>query len=181
MVADFVNAHPDYTYEIEPYRALRESVEIKFAKESTQHCADVQVDYLIERMQSYAGGGKAVFDRCLIDLLPYCQYTARFGQTDIDQNYLQVLAERIREHVGRLDLIVFLPITDKHQVQLEDDKIRPTDIDYRAEVDENFKAVYRQGAYGMLSRADAPKVVELWGPRAERVNKLETIIAEMAA
>lgn len=178
MVDDFIQAHPNFVYELEPYRALRDQHEIKFAKESTQHCADIQVDYLIERMKSHSKTDDVIFDRCLIDFLPYCQYTAKYGKTDIDSTYLQQLAKRIRENIHYIDLIVFLPITKKHLIHLEDDGIRPTDIEYRSDVDEYFKSIYRDNTFDLLSYPNAPKVVEVWGPREERIQKLENLIAE---
>ena len=168
--------HPEFKYELEPYRALRDKYDIKFAKESTQHCADVQVDYLIERMQSYKKGGHAIFDRCLVDFLPYCQYTAKYGLTDINQDYLNKLADRIRDNIHYIDLIIFLPITEKHLIHLEDDGIRPTDIEYRADVDQYFKEIYHNHAYDLLSKAKNTRMVEMWGPREERVRQLEELI-----
>jgi predicted ATPase len=176
MVNDFIEAHPEFIYELEPYRALRDKYDIKFAKESTQHCADVQVDYLIERMKSHSKSDQVIFDRCLIDFLPYCQYTAKYAQTDIENDYLQRLAKKIRENIHYIDLIIFLPITDKHLIHLEDDGIRPTDVEYRSEVDEYFKEIYRKNAFDLLSLPNAPRVVEMWGPRKERINKLDKLV-----
>lgn len=176
MVNDFIEAHPEFIYELEPYRALRDKYEIKFAKESTQHCADVQVDYLIERMQSHYKDDQVIFDRCLVDFLAYCQYTEKFGQTDINSDYLQRLAKRIRENIHYIDLIVFLPITEKHLIQLEDDGIRPIDAEYRRDVDDYFKAIYRDNAFDLFSKPNAPRVVEIWGPREERIKKLDSLV-----
>ena len=176
MVNDLIAARPEFVYEQEPYRALMDQYEIKFAKESTQQCANVQVDYLIERMQSHSKEDHVIFDRCLVDFLAYCQYTEKYGQTDIDQAYLQSLAKRIRENIRYIDLIIFLPITDKHQVHLEDDNIRPTDVEYRADVDEYFKEIYRENAFDLLSLPNAPKLVEMWGPREARIKQLEELL-----
>ena len=176
MVDDFLQAHPEYIHEIEPYRALRDDHELRFAKQSTRYCIQVQLDYTFERMKRYAEGDNVIYDRCPVDFIPYSLYTNKYGLTDLNLAYIEKVVPEIRESLQYLDIILFLPITDKHLVELDDDGIRPIEVEYRQEVDEFFKTVYRDFSYDILPKKNPPKIVELWGPREARIQKLEELL-----
>ena len=76
----------------------------------------------------------------------------------------------------RLDLIAFVPMTDRWPVEMEDDGIRPVDLAYRSEVDAIFKQIYRNERYSVMPDMNRPKLIELWGSREERIKQLEQAI-----
>ncbi len=175
-VDDFLKAHPEYIHELEPYRALRDDHEFHFAKQSTRYCIQVQLDWLFDRMKRYAAGDNVIYDRCPVDFIPYSLYTDKYGLTDLNLTYIERAVPVIRESLQYLDIIVFLPITDKHLVELEDDHIRPIEAEYRQEVDEYFKSVYRELIYDILPKNNPPKILELWGSREERIKKIKALL-----
>ncbi|MGA0094241.1 MAG: hypothetical protein ACO3J2_08120, partial [Chthoniobacterales bacterium] len=47
---------------------------------------------------------------------------------------------------------------------------------YRDEVDAIFKQIYREGRFGVLPEKNGPRLVELSGPREQRLDQLQAAI-----
>ena len=117
-----------------------------------------------------------IFDRAPVDYIAYSQYTADKKTTDIDDAFVSAMVPRVKETMQRLDLIAFVPMTDRWPVEMEDDGIRPVDLAYRSEVDAIFKQIYRNERYSVMPDMNRPKLIELWGSREERIKQLEQAI-----
>ena len=87
------------------------------------------------------------------------------------------MVPRVRETLQRLDLVVFVPMTDRWPVDMEDDGIRPVDLPYRAEVDAIFKQIYRDERFSLMPEMNRPKLIELWGSREQRLDRLHQAAA----
>ncbi len=172
LVSDFLNTHSLYTREEEPYRALRDSFDIKFGKDSTRYCNGIQLYYNISRVLSYLEGSSIIFDRSPVDYIAYSLYTAKYGQTDLDQAFVESLIEPTRSSLKNIDLLIFVPISETYPIALEDDGIRYTDESYRDEVDAIFKEIYREQLYNLLPEKNAPRVIEIEGPREMRIDTI---------
>ncbi|KTD26951.1 hypothetical protein E3983_12790 [Legionella israelensis] len=175
FVKDFISYFPNFIREEEPYRALRDIYDIKFGKSSTCFCNGLQFYYNLSRLLSYQGSEQVIFDRCPVDYIAYSLYTARYRQTDIDLKFVESLIEPSRKALKNIDLLIFIPITEKHLVELEDDGIRPVDVSYRSEVDEYFKQLYRENLYDIVEKY-ADKLIEIWGTREQRIQQVEAYI-----
>lgn len=176
FVKDFLAAHPEYTLEDEPYRALCDFHDIKFGKDATCFCNSLQLYYNISRTKQYVKGDNVIFDRCPVDYIPYSIYPARYGQSDINDAYVEQLIKPVREALAFVDLLVFVPITDKHLVEIEDDGIRLIDPSYRAEVDQSFKDIYRDKLFDVMPATNPPKYIEIWGSREQRLAQLNELL-----
>lgn len=176
FVRDFLQAHPDYAFEDEPYRALCHLHEIKFAEEQTQHHIMLQFEHCIGRVEQYQPGDKVICDRSPADFIPYTDYSVHYGTADIDEAFLQSLYPRIRQALQHLDLIIFIPISTEHPIDLEDDGHRPTDNRYREWVDARFKAMYHEQLKSFMPKKNPPCVIEIVGDRRARLAQLEKII-----
>ncbi len=177
LVADIHQAFGSFVHEEEPYRALRDFYPIKFGKESTRYCNGIQLFYNISRVQQYRSNrDHVIFDRCPIDYIAYSIYTAHHKQTDLDAAFVGSLIEPVRQVLQVLDLIVFVPVSQKHPMHLENDGIRLVDKEYRWEVDRHFKHLYRDGLYELFD-GKGPKLVEVTGPREERIDQLRPWLA----
>ena len=117
-----------------------------------------------------------IFDRCPVDYIAYSQYTSNYETTDIDDQFVESLAARVRDSLQSLDLLIFLPMTSEWPVAIENDGIRPTDLSYRDEVDVIFKQIYREQRFSVMPINNAPVFIELWGAREDRLNSLEQVI-----
>lgn len=171
LAEDFIEKHPEFVLEPEPYYVLQEQFGIHFAEEPTQESFITQLEYSLERNKFYEKKDNVIFDRCPLDYIAYLMCVAKrdFGNASLE--HLGDLMRQIAMSIGRLELIVFLPIVDRH-------KIRPgadDDERFRFEVDHYFKQIYREDIYG-LSSDQQPQVVELWGDRQSRLARLEAQI-----
>lgn len=88
------------------------------------------------------------------------------------------MAPPVRKALQCLDLLVFLPISPAWPVEMEDDGIRPIDLPpYREEVDALFKQIYREQRFDVMPQTRAPRLIELWGSREQRLHTLDQAIA----
>ena len=117
-----------------------------------------------------------IFDRSPVDYITYSQHTANHRTTDINDEFVESLATRVRVSLQNLDLLIFLPITSQWPVAMENDGIRPIDLPYRDEVDAIFKQIYREERFSVMPINNPPVFLELWGGREDRLNSLEQAI-----
>lgn len=179
IVNDWVSAYPDFNREEEPYRVLglNGPYQINFREKSTRLQNGIQLFYNISRVLRYADPTRnVIFDRGPIDYIAYSQYTANQRTTDIDDSFIESMLPAVRESLEQLDVIAFVPKSEKWAVEMEDDGIRPVDHAYRDDVDTIFKEIYREGRYNILSKINPPRVIELYGSRIQRIKQLEQII-----
>lgn len=179
FVTDFLKKHPDYSFEEEPYRALRHAHDIKFAEDQTCYHIMLQINYCIKQIKQYPIGKNVICDRCPADYIPYASYTVDYGHTDIDTMFIKSLYPLVQDALKNLDLIVFIPISAQHPIALEDDGHRPTHDIYRDWVDKAFKKLYRENLQAIMPPVNAPRVIEIVGDRQTRLRQLNKIMLEM--
>ena len=179
FVKDWIAAHPSYKREEEPYRSLdAQGYDIRFRQESNRLHNGIQLFYSISRVNAYAeSNSNVIFDRSPVDYIAYSQYTADHGTTDIDDEFVKMMIQAARDSLANLDLLVFIPISEQWPIEMEDDGIRPIDIAYRDEVDAVFKQIYRDQRFDVMPRSGGPALLELWGSRQERLQRLEAAVA----
>jgi len=178
LVWDWVKRHPHYIREEEPFRALHaEGYEIEFRQNCNRLHNGIQMYYNASRVKTYGSMSECViFDRSPVDYIAYSQYTADYATTDIDNAFVEGMVPRVRQTLENIDLLVFTPISDEWPVEMEDDGIRPIDLPYRSEVDAIFKQIYREKRFNVMPAENPPHFIELWGPREERLERIEEAI-----
>ena len=184
VVNDWIARHPHFIREEEPYRALglHGPYEILFRDESTRLHNGIQLYYNISRVNRYATpADDVIFDRAPVDYLAYSQYTADIGCTDINDAFVASMVPAVTESLDRLDILAFVPKSDKWPVEMETDGIRPVDHAYRDAVDVVFKQIYREGRYGVMRGEKCPRLIELVGSRELRLKQLQQAIDEVTA
>jgi AAA domain len=184
LVHQWVERHGSYRREEEPYRALglHGPYEIHFREASTRLQNGIQLFYCISRVHRYGEPGEAViFDRSPVDYIAYSQYTADQGQSDINHDFVESMLPAVRESLDHLDILAFVPRTERWPVAMEADGIRPVDHGYRDDVDAIFKQIYRQGRFAVMPAQRAPLLVELWGPTEQRLEQLQQAVLQCQA
>ena len=179
VVTEWAAKNPRFHREEEPYRALGlyGPYEILFRDASTKLHNGIQLFYNISRIHRYGSSAdEVIFDRAPVDYIAYSQYTANQGTTDIDDAFVESMVPAVRESLDHLDILAFVPKSEAWPVAMEEDGIRPVDYAYRDEVDEIFKQIYREGRFGVLPEKNSPLLVELWGPREQRLDQLRAAI-----
>jgi len=184
VARDWAAARPGCVREEEPYRALglRGPYEILFRERSTRLHNGLQLHYCIGRVNRYCRPeDEVVFDRAPVDYLAYSQFTAECGTTDIDEAFVESMVPAVRESLDRLDILAFVPVSERWPVAMEDDGIRPVDPEYRDRVDAIFKQIFREGRFDVMPARGGPDVVELEGPREQRLQQLHAAVAARGA
>lgn len=176
FVRDFHEKHPEYIFENEPYRELMHDHEILFGDHQTQHHINLQLEHCLNHTKRYVPGDKVIFDRAPTDFIPYSDYTAVNAHTDIDKEYVLSLYDRVRPVLSHLDIIVFVPISEDYQIELEDDGHRPIEDVYQTWVDQGFKTLYRKQLDTIMPKESSPTVIEITGTRGSRIALLEKAI-----
>jgi hypothetical protein len=182
VVNDWVARCPHFHREEEPYRALGlyGPYEILFRDASTKLHNGIQMYYNIGRVNRYAqSADDVIFDRSPVDYIAYSQYTANQGTTDIDPAFVESMVPAVKESLDRLDILAFVPKSDAWPVEMEADGIRPVDHAYRDEVDAIFKEIYREGRFHVLPENNGLRLIELWGPRQQRLDQLQAAIDDL--
>ena len=100
---------------------------------------------------------------------------------NIDDAFVASLVPAAKKSLGHLDILAFVPKSDAWPVAMEEDGIRPVDNAYRDEVDAIFKQIYRDGRFGILPENNYPHVIELWGPRTQRLDQLQEAIYRVSS
>ncbi|MCG3121372.1 MAG: hypothetical protein ALAOOOJD_04437 [bacterium] len=174
LAEDFVEKHPEFVLESEPYYVLQEQFGINFAEEPRQDDFITQLEYSLERTNAYEKKDNVIFDRCPIDYIAYLMYVSKrdFGNTALEP--WRDLLRQVAKSIERLELIAFLPIVERHKIRLDADE----DERFCFEVDRYFKQIYREDIYGLFS-GQQPAVVELWGDRKSRLARLESQLKTM--
>jgi hypothetical protein len=181
VVNDWVAKYPHFIREEEPYRALGlfGPYEIQFRDSSTKLHNGLQLYYNISRLHRYhQSADNVIFDGAPVDYIAYSQYTANQATTDIDDKFVESMVPAVRESLDHLDILAFVPKSERWPVEMEADGIRPVDHAYRDEVDAIFKQIYREGRFDVLPATRGPLVIELWGPREQRLQQLEKAILD---
>ena len=179
VVNDWVAQNPHFKREEEPYRVLglHGPYEILFRDASTKLHNGIQLYYNIGRIHRYGDSGDdVIFDRSPIDYIAYSQYTADQGTTDIDDAFVESMVPGVRESLDHLDILAFVPKSDEWPVEMEADGIRPVDHGYRDQVDTIFKQIYREGRFDVMPKSRGPHLIELCGPRDQRLSQLHSAI-----
>lgn len=162
LVEDFLQRHPEYAHEPEPYE-LAEAQSAAFSTELT--AADVwqQLEISVERLSSYTSGSNVIAERSPIDFLAYLEALRILGREDTSSmlDSARDLARRGMEHV---DLLVILLLSDEIEApEDEDPELR----------DAMSRSLQELVEAELDDLAPGVRCVEVAGTRRQRLDALE--------
>ena len=163
LIDEFLQQHPEFVHEPEPYTVLVEDLGEEFAAEPCVEDFLRQLDFNINRLNQHAPGENVIYERCPVDFLAYIHAN--------DPQTAEALLEPITEATKQLDLIVYLPF-DQTNVEDEFPKLQ------RA-VDRRLSSIFREDEFAIMSSTKAT-VVEAVGPTDQRLRTLLTYIKHAA-
>src|SRR4030095_5709841 len=71
LIEEFLQTHPEFVYEPEPYAVLVEDFGEEFSEDPCVEDFHRQLEFNIDRLQQHAPGEKVIYERCPIDFLAY--------------------------------------------------------------------------------------------------------------
>ncbi len=167
LIEDFIEKHPSYSCEIEPYYKLQDEK----AELPLEPCLDSfleQLDYSINQLNEYKNEQNIIFDRCPVDFLAYAMCELDQDSIDINDSEISERFSDVKAALNNLDLIIFLPITKECSIEYTEEN--PA---YRRAADKCFKKLYREDICDVFPQYDHPKIIEISGDRVTRLRKLE--------
>lgn len=155
LVGDLADALPTYSIVDEPYVLLAEEG-YEFSEMPSVEDFELQLERSIECLDE--SEPDVLFDRCPADLLAYL-----LTHADADAFDLERWLPRIRAAIGKLDLVVFLPVEGRDRIPL------PTSEDavLRMQVDAELREILLEDSFDF-----DVEVIEVTGARAERVRRV---------
>ena len=168
LIRDFIEKHPKYRSEDEPYYQLQEEMKIGAELEPCLDSFLEQLDYSINQLNEYTIEENIIFDRCPVDFLAYAMYELHKESIDIHYSHITEKFSAIKAALNKLDLIIFLPISKENSIEYTEEN--PT---YRKAINKCFKKLYRDEICNIFPRYNHPKIVEIAGNRATRLRLLE--------
>jgi hypothetical protein len=154
LVADFLAAHRDYVHEPEPYEWLQESE--SFSDPPTAEDFYRQLEFSVERLRGYGRDARVIIERSPLDFVAYLR---AIDAVDVVDGALELAAEGVRH----LDLIAFLPLSDRDGIIAPESE----DLELREAADEHLAEILSGDEIAL------PPVIEVHGTPAERLAMLE--------
>ena len=155
LIAALLKQLPNYTSIDEPYFLLEEEG-YEFSNPPSLEDFERQLKHSIAEIKK--SGKNTIFDRCPFDCLAYA--LAVDESLDMDD-----WTQMIEGAIGRLDLIVFVPIEKRILVPASED------LKLRRDVDELLQEMLLEDSLGILGDTE---VLEITGSLSKRVEMLKS-------
>lgn len=173
LVEDFIKKHPDYRHEIEPYYKLQDEQINELSLEPSLDSFIAQLNCSINQLNECTNESNIIFDRCPVDFLAYAMCVLGHDFIDINDSEVSQNFPEVKASLNHLDLIVFLPIVKEHTIKYTEENAV-----YRNAVDKCFKKIYQDDICDIFPRHNHPVIIEIFGDRTTRLEKLENYIRE---
>lgn len=168
LIDDFLDAHPDYAHEQEPYWALVQQG-VVFADGPNVADLEEQLSASIAMILEHRHEPRVIFDRSPLDFLAYLEVIGE--QQGTPWAPTERLLMGIEEALGALDLLVFLPLSEPDEI-----KVRIEYPRLRLAVDRELKHILRDDTLELFSTG-LIRVEEIGGTRKKRLSLLEKAVA----
>ena len=159
LIDDFLQRHPEFVHEPEPYTILVEDLGEEFSAEPCVEDFRRQLDFNIDRLQQHSANEDVIYERCPVDFLAYINA--------LDPKTSETLFDSVSEAMKNLDLIVYLPFDGESGEEYP--KLQ------RA-VDRTLSSIFREDEFDVMSSTSAI-VVEAVGSTAQRLRIIEQALS----
>lgn len=157
LIDEFLQAHPEFAHEPEPYVTMVEELGEEFSEEPSVEDFRRQLDFNVERLRQYSPGEKVIFERCPVDFLAYIDA--------LDRKIAASLVDDVEQALNQLDLIVYLPLEDA-PLESEYPKLQKA-------VDKRLQSILLDDDLGIIDT----RVLEARGSTTQRLRIIEAAIA----
>lgn len=171
LVNDFIEAHPEYKSDVEPYYKLQDEQMVELSLAPGLDSLLEQLDYSIEQINSFANEKNIIFDRCPVDFIAYAMDVLELDLIDINDSEVAERFDDVKEALNNLDLIIFLPITKDNFIEYTEEN-----PEYRKDVDKCFKKIFRDDVCDIFPAYGHPRIIEISGDRSTRIKKIESYL-----
>jgi hypothetical protein len=163
LIDEFLQTHPDFVHEPEPYTALVEDFGEEFSEEPRIEDFQRQLEFNLERLKHHPPEAHVIYERCPIDFLAYIAV--------LDTRSAESALDQIIEGLQHLDLIVYLPLDHNDTIEAEYPKLRKA-------VDRRLSAIYYEDQYGIITASNV-EVIEATGPTEQRLRTITALLSSV--
>jgi len=182
LIRDFLDQWPSYTTSKKTYRDVIKDTNLSHSSKTNEDTQWDILNFMIDELQKTKKGDKVIFDRCPLDNLVYSIWSNEKKNSDITQKFIKKCIPLVRETLRFIDIIFFTPITKVAPVEIEEDELRDSDLEFIEEVDHLFKAIHRDHQTNSNSNFfvddDKPAMLEVFGNRRERIEIIKLYLDE---
>jgi hypothetical protein len=171
LIEEFLLVHPEYTHEPEPYVVFEEDYGEMLAAEPSSSDFHRQLEFIVERLQSYNPGNRVIFERSPVDFLAYVLALDDLGRDSSASRLIEDSLQIIRGGIQQLDVIVFLPLGSGDTFAVPEEE----DPELRTVVNERLMGIFQEGDFGLFT-SEHPLVIEALGSTVQRLQTLESCI-----
>lgn len=154
LIDEFLQKHPEFVHEPEPYTVLVEDFGEEFSAEPCVEDFRRQLEFNIERLKQHGPNENVIYERCPVDFLAYIHA--------LDPQTAEMLLESVSEAMHHLDLILYLPLEE-------------TTDDFpklQRAVDRKLSSILRDDELTLTNVS----IVEAEGSTAQRLRVLEQLL-----
>jgi hypothetical protein len=171
LIDELLRGHPEYNHEREPYAVFEEDYGEMLAAEPSAEDFHRQLEFMVERLETYRPGDRVIFERSPVDFLAYMLALDDLGRSGSDSRLIEVSLSEVRDAVQLLDLIVFLPLDERSVVAEEEDP------ELRSAVNTRLVGIFGERDFNLFG-SERPALLEVFGSTAQRLRTLEAALKE---
>ena len=172
FIKDFLEVNSKFILPEVNYRKVIEQNKLKLNREgdyrSQRYLSDFMRDQALEL--SKEKDKFYIVDRSIIDVVAYSMWLYDNRPDVFSEDQICQMITELIDYVKIYDLVVYIPLSLCNNVKVEDDKFRDTNIEYRENIDNNFKNIFDMLDMGEFKM---PKIISIYGNRTERIEMLK--------
>ena len=172
FIKDFVTRWPMYKAPTFSYREEVRKRGVKFNRDGDIEGQRLIQTIQLEQLEKTKDDKYVIYDRGPLDNLIYSIWHNIKDRGNVDDLFIEQSIAKTKDAIKAYDIIFFIPLSEKYDIDLVEDDLRDTDPTYRKEIDNLFKGViysYYQGKDTFFDMKDTPAIIEIFGSREERI------------
>ena len=174
FIKDFIAKYPNYiTPEID-YRKIILDRNLQLNREGNYRSQKILFDFILEQTITCAEDHKQdyILDRSIIDALVYSYWLYNYKENSgFTLENISEMKETVLKCNHLYDALIYIPLSGNEHVNIENDKFRDTNEQYRIDIDNIFKYII-----GLIEIHNKAKVISIYGTREERLNRINDYI-----
>jgi AAA domain len=111
LIAAFLERRPEFAHEPEAYEILADEVDLAGDDGPSREGLESLLRWTLDAVARHAAGARVVHERSPVDYLAYAAASRRAWPPGDASDFLSAFVPAVREAVGDLDLIAFLPVS----------------------------------------------------------------------
>ena len=169
FIKDFITTCPKFTIPEIDYINVIEKNNLKLNRQGDHRSQQFLFDFMKDQVLELAKDQDKFYivDRSLVDVVAYSMWLYDNRPEVFTEDQICEMIVDMQKYVNVYKYLIYIPLAMCNDVIVEDDKFRDTNVEYRKNIDSNFK--YILDTY----YTDLPPIIEVFGNRTERIEMLQ--------